>query len=797
MSRRPEPLAPYGLSPLRRVLDKVRWPLIQAADPLVGSDGQSVPADIVCEPYEGEDDLQATGVDVLESAADDVQGSKDRFMLYANTGRPMRVKGYVDPVIIDIAGARYASKRTPVIMDHDTRQRVGHATEQAIVAAGQRGVIGGREVSGPMIAATGVRSSSSKAAKEFVSDAKDGFPFQVSVGARVLSGHFVPEGKTADVNGRTWSGPLVVARRTLIRELTTTVLGADGNTSAQIAARDASNGDLDMDFEAYVKSLGLEMGDLTAEAKTALKAQWEATQRTPPANPATPPVNADDNGVPVDVISDDDRLAARRRLDADEDQRQADIRAIASRYESGISGDLTINGQEMPLLQARALAIREGLDSRDFELACLRASRSQPSGPAIHSVDNGSWDNQAVACSILRAQGTVPESGENSHSGRRFGLDQMFTEQQLQLADDPRYRGITHISQLFDLQIRAAGRHWTGLNRSGSDFQAMAVQAWQDVRASGFSTLNITNILENTMHKAALASFGAAEGVWRMVCGRRNVSDFRPHNLYRLTTDGNYTKVSVTGELKHVSMVDTKYSLQAETYGAMITIDRKTRKNDDLGLVVDKARSLGTLGAQRIEESVFVLLLSNPGSFFAVGNNNLLSGATSTLGDLDQGEGLDAARLLFRNQVSNGKPTSVSPRILLTGTTLETTANRLWNQERVELAADSSGGQVFVNNPHKGLYRPVISPYLNNTDITDQDGAALSGQSDTQWYLLADPTSPLGSVLVIGFMDGRETPWFDESETQFNVPDGIQMRSYLDWAVAMHVTELGVKSAGA
>jgi hypothetical protein len=102
-----------------------------------------------------------------------------------------------------------------------------------------------------------------------------------------------------------------------------------------------------------------------------------------------------------------------------------------------------------------------------------------------------------------------------------------------------------------------------------------------------------------------------------------------------------------------------------------------------------------------------------------------------------------------------------------------------------------------VNNQFVGLYRPVISPYLNNTSITDQDGKPITGQSDTQWYLFANPGAPQGSALVVGFLNGRTTPFFDEAETSFSVPGGIQMRSYYDFGVAMHVPQMSLKATGA
>jgi hypothetical protein len=102
----------------------------------------------------------------------------------------------------------------------------------------------------------------------------------------------------------------------------------------------------------------------------------------------------------------------------------------------------------------------------------------------------------------------------------------------------------------------------------------------------------------------------------------------------------------------------------------------------------------------------------------------------------------------------------------------------------------------FVDNPFAGLYRPVVSGYLNNTGITDQDGNAISGQSANHWYLFPNPNVPQGSALVIGFLNGKQTPFIDEAETQFNVPGGIQMRVYFDFGTGMHVYQLAYRSAG-
>lgn len=733
-------------------------------------------------------ELNTVGGGTLEMLATegDANSGPARFTLLANTGRPMELTGFMDPVIIDLAGASFDKGTTPVLADHDISRRIGHSTEQIIVPAGGTATLNGKQITGPVIAAVGVASSTMGIAKGFVDDARNGFPFQVSVGARIVKGRFIAEGETVQVNGNTYKGPLILSTKTLIRELSVTVLGADNKTSAKLAASEKA-GATGMDFEAFVKSLGLDPTAINDDQRTKLENHHKAHLKAT-ASPASPPVNppADDD--------DDARMAKRREIEAAEVVRVDGIRAAATNY-SGIQGKVKLDdGKELTLSELQAHAIKEGWDTNRMELVCLRAERNQgtvPVGSKGFIVPNRDIKADALQASILRYYG-MPNRAKNPITGREYGLEVDFKPEVLEASHGKEYRFGGGIESLLMMQIHAAGKGYHSTDRHSSDFWATAVDAYNAIRASGFSTLNIPNVLENVMHKAAVMSFEAVETVWRFFCGRRTLNDFRAHNLYRLTTDGRYRQVAQDGELKHISLTDEKKSLSADTFGAMITIDRKTRRNDDLGVVIDQARGIGTLGAQRVEESFFVLLLANPGSFFAAGNDNLLTGAGSAL-DVDS---LEDARELFRNQTKNGLPVGVSPRRLLLPTTLETTGNRLWAEERLAATGDTDA-LVFFNNPHKGLYRPYVSGYINNTDITDQDFAAISGQSDTQWYLFADPDSPQGAAVYIGFLDGRDQPFFDEAETQFNVPGGLQFRSYFDWGVAMGFEEMAVKSAGA
>ncbi|MFI4876621.1 MAG: hypothetical protein ACIALR_14825, partial [Blastopirellula sp. JB062] len=97
-------------------------------------------------------------------------------------------------------------------------------------------------------------------------------------------------------------------------------------------------------------------------------------------------------------------------------------------------------------------------------------------------------------------------------------------------------------------------------------------------------------------------------------------------------------------------------------------------------------------------------------------------------------------------------------------------------------------------NPHAGLYKPYKSAYLNNADIRDGDGKAIAGQSDTLWYLFADPQ--ILAAFVMAVLNGRNLPYIESDETDFTTL-GMQWRGYDDFGFGEEAPEGAVKVAGA
>ncbi|MBM3983651.1 MAG: hypothetical protein FJ304_25945, partial [Planctomycetes bacterium] len=188
--------------------------------------------------------LEATATIHLEAAGSDGATPLPRFRMVAYTGAPMRVAGWRHPVVLDLAGIAIPSQARPIRFGHDPLAGVGH-TDAVRVEDGQ-------------LVATGIVSRDTPAAREVVTSAKNGFPWQASVGASVEEFEFVKENQQVLVNGQTLSGPLNVVRKATLGEISFVDLGADGRTSASVAANQ-NTGDTSVPNETETDS------ELTAE----------------------------------------------------------------------------------------------------------------------------------------------------------------------------------------------------------------------------------------------------------------------------------------------------------------------------------------------------------------------------------------------------------------------------------------------------------------------------------------------------------------------------------------------------
>ncbi|NUQ50036.1 MAG: hypothetical protein HUU27_08980 [Phycisphaerae bacterium] len=478
-----------------------------------------------------------------------------RFTMLAYTGEPMTVEGWRYPVLVDLEGLSIPSQRRPVRFGHSMYAGVGH-TERIVIEAGR-------------LIAEGVVSRETAVAREVVASGKRGFPWQASIGAQVAQAEFVRAGKSITVNGRTFEGPLYVARRTVLGEISFVDLGADGGTTATIAAQQQENDLMDETNDTQVTS---DETKSTPEPTRAAQTDGNGKEAAPSVNPVTE--------LRAQAIAESKRITAIRR----------------------------ICGGKFPQIEEQAIA--EGWTEEKTELEKLRASR--PKAPAIHvSSDMMSGQVLEAACMM---------------TGKVTKIEELYDEKTLDAAAR-RFRGGIGLQELLLEVARTNG--YTGWNFRDSR-EVLRCAFGQSLQA-GFSTIDIGGILSNVTNKFLLEGFFSVERTWRNICAVRNVSDFKTVTSYRLVGKDQYEKVAPGGELKHGTLGEQAYTNKAETYGLILAIDRRDIINDDLGAITTVPRKLGRGSGLKIND-VFWSIFMNNAAFFTAGNNNYLTGADTALG---------------------------------------------------------------------------------------------------------------------------------------------------------------------
>jgi hypothetical protein len=129
---------------------------------------------------------------------------------------------------------RVTRKARPILKDHDRASIVGH-TDDIMVGDSRLEV-------------AGVISGVGNTAQEVIATSENGFPWQASLGANADKVVFIPEGKSATANSREFKGPVYIARKSTLGEVSFVALGADDDTEARIAAGQSGD-DEELDSE--------------------------------------------------------------------------------------------------------------------------------------------------------------------------------------------------------------------------------------------------------------------------------------------------------------------------------------------------------------------------------------------------------------------------------------------------------------------------------------------------------------------------------------------------------------------
>jgi len=485
-----------------------------------------------------------------------------------------------------------------------------------------------------------------------------------------------------------------------------------------------------MDFDAYVKSLGLDPTTLSADQHTRLEAAWRATQRTEPkpGDPAPKPPNQSGTAE-IDAVT--------QATEAD-NQRKAGIAGLFKKF---------VNDAPDRVKEFEAVvrtAISGGLSVKDTEHELLKLS--YVNGPLAFSPSKPQISSGVLEVAVARATGVARETIEEGYDDATLS------------AADKHFRGGCGLKRLIVTCARANGYRdadeggFTGIGGTKqllrAAFRSQDDDPYHGGAAVGFgpSTYDLSGILSNVMNKSIRDYFMAIEQTWSLICKKTPVSDFKQITGYALTGDLTYKKVAPGGEVKHGTLGEAEYTNKADLYALMLGIDYQHLRNDDMSAFSQINKRLGRGGALTINDVVWAAFLTTVGSFWSAGNGNYLAG-TDYAFTLDKLANVLAAWDLRTDR--DGKPMSDKARYLLTPTKWKTHARKY--MESPGVSNDSGNGDT---NPVAGEWTPISSAYLGNSSFT--------GSSADNYYLLCDPEEL--PVIEIVQLDGQEIPTIEMAE---------------------------------
>jgi hypothetical protein len=657
-------------------------------------------------------------------------GDRKRFTMRAYSGGPLTLKDYDAPVVVDLAGVTISAQNLPTPHNHDLDNVIGETDAVTITANG--------------IEATGFLDTGTDDGELVAAAGKGGLAWEASIGAPVHAMEFFDKGETVEVNARKFHGPVYVARKTTLKEISFVRRGADRNqTHVAIAAQLKGIKAMD-EFENWLKELGFDAATLSDEQKSALQSAYDAQL-----------VEAE-----VDEEEEDMEGEGKKKKAA------PPVAAIKAMFrDMKTVWDIEAACKDHPEIKAAALSdtgkIKAGWNlprvRSEIELKTLRASRETGSYIAA-GTPNGANRFDVIQAALFQA-------------GKLPGHEKMFPDQTLQAAHTA-YKGRLGLQQMI-LEAAFANGYRGGINAIRADHAG--------VLRAAFSTVSLPGILSNVANKFLLDGFMHVEQAWRSISATRNVSDFKTVTSYRMLGDDIFEKMAPTGEFKHATVDEESFTNSADTYGKMFSISRKDQINDDLGALTDKPRRIGRGAGTKLND-VFWTAFCDNSSFFADPSAHYYKGADSVLASA----GLAKVLAKFRNKVDDSnRPLAIEPRILLVPPTLEVTALELLKSSNYNTGGAATSEKIPNSNIWAGRFNPVVSTYLENASY---------GNSTVVWYLLADPMDI--ATIEACFLNGQETPTVESAEADFNVL-GIQMRGYFDFGVTKQDARGAVKSKGA
>ena len=272
---------------------------------------------------------------------------------------------------------------------------------------------------------------------------------------------------------------------------------------------------------------------------------------------------------------------------------------------------------------------------------------------------------------------------------------------------------------------------------------------------------DFADILADAFNVAATRAYREAPPTWERWARRGTAPDFKTINRVRLSEAPSLSPINPNGEVKYVTLEDSKETYALAEFGQIVPITRRVLVNDQLD-VFSRVPSLQGRAARRKEDEVaYAALTSNPvmseddKALFHADHDNLQTGSGNA------GEPniytLDALTeaMMAQRDLAGAAVLGTRPRFLIVPTSLKATAEAF-------LAAE------FDYSDGDAAKRP--NNYRNRLELVVAD--ELTADSTSAWYVAADPAEV--DTVEVSFLAAEPEPVFGQ-EVDFDT-EGLKLK---------------------
>jgi phage major head subunit gpT-like protein len=301
------------------------------------------------------------------------------------------------------------------------------------------------------------------------------------------------------------------------------------------------------------------------------------------------------------------------------------------------------------------------------------------------------------------------------------------------------------------------------LTAQGMNVRGMAPQ--EIAQRALMSSSEFVNILANVANKTLRMGYEEAPQTFDSFVRRTQVSDFKQISRTQLGDAPSLEKVNEMGEYKTGKISDAAEKYNAETYGKIVGVSRKTLINDDMDAFTRVPEMFGRAARDLESDLVYAELVSGKmadGNAICHASHNNLAASGSAIGVDSVGAGRSSMRL----QVGlNGRLLNIAPKTLIVPTALETKAE--------QFVGPIMPNQTSSGNPFTGKLQVVAEPRLDAV-------------SQTAWYLAS--VKEAIDMIELATLVGQDGPQLFAKEG-FDV-DGVQ------WKVSYDIGVKGIDYRG-